>query len=148
MIRYDPAVRTLVLLNALLLAGVAVAVLVEEAVSRPESAIESSVRRYADAMGNSDLDGALAEIAPDQRPTWRDWIAGQLGNMYEVRGVAVRAPSLVDRLRGAANAPTDVTVVIDVDRAFPDEFYQATTRVPVQQSGQQWYLAVPLLSTP
>jgi hypothetical protein len=140
-------VRHLWLLTGVLLVAVAAAVLGLEVVGRPESSVEASVRRYADAVGNSDLDAALAEIAPDQRATWRDWIDGQLGNIYEVRGIAVRAPSVLERLRTHAGAgPTEVTTVIDVDRAFPDQYYQGTTRVPVEQVGGVWYLAQPLLS--
>ena len=145
--RYDAAVRWLWLVNAVLLLGVAVSAVGLEVLGRPEASVESRVRRYSDAVGNSDLDAALAEIAPDQRGGWRDWIGSQLGNIYEIRGIAVRAPSFLERLRTrVTGGPTEVTVVIDVDRAFPDQFYQATTRIPVEQSGGTWYLAQPLLS--
>jgi hypothetical protein len=145
--RYDAGVRWLSVVNAVLLVAVAGSVVGLEVIGRPEASVESSVRRYADAVGNTDLNAALAEIAPEQRPAWRDWINSQLGNIYEVRGIAVRAPSLLQRLRsGATSGPTEVTNVIDVDRAFPDQFYQATTRVPVQESGGSWFLGQPLLS--
>jgi hypothetical protein len=43
--------------------------------------------------------------------------------------------------------PTAVTVVIDVDRGFPDEFFQGTSTVSLEQSDGRWYLAAPLLAT-
>ena len=112
----------LVALNLGLVAFVAVAVVSVQAIARPEASLEASVRRYAQAISNADLDAAMAEIAPDQRSRWTDWVRGQLGNVYEVRGIAVRASSIV-------RPPTDVTVVLDVNKAFPDEFYQPTANV-------------------
>jgi hypothetical protein len=94
------------------------------------------------------VDAALAEIAPDQRATWAPWVRSQLGNIYEVRGVAVRSPSPLERLtQRLPGGPREVTVVLDVDRDYPDEFYQPTTRVPVEPFDGRWYLAAPLLSS-
>ena len=129
----------LVALNGALLAAIALAIVAVQIVDRSESAVEGSVRRYAMAVSTSDLDGAMAEIAPASRSTWRDWVAGQLGNVYDVRGIAVRATSLVA-------APVEVTTVLDVNRGYPDEFYQPTTTVPVSEADGQWYLAAPLLA--
>lgn len=79
-------------------------------------------------------------------PSGPPWIAGQLGNVYEIRGTAVRFPSLLDRLTSGAPAkPYEVTVVMDVNRAFPNEFYQPTTRVPVSEVDGRWYISRPLL---
>jgi hypothetical protein len=128
-----------VALNGLLLALVAMAVVGVEVLDRPAASLESSVRRYAVAVSNQDLDSAMAEIAPDQRAHWTDWVRGQLGNVYEVRGIAVRAPSVL-------GAPTEVTAVLDVNKPFPDEFYQPTATVPAEEFDGRWYLAAPLLS--
>jgi hypothetical protein len=134
-------VVVLLALNALGIGGFEVA-------DRAEASVEGSVRRYAAAVTNGDLDAALAEIAPDQRERWSDWVGGQLGNVYEVRGIAVRSVSLIDRVaRRLPAGPREVTTVMDVDRDFPDEFYQPTTRVPVEQFEGRWYLAAPLLAT-
>jgi hypothetical protein len=122
-----------------LLALIGLTIVSVEVIDRPESAVEASVRRYAAAISNSDLQVALAEIAPDQRARWTDWVRSQLGNVYEVRGVAVRAPSLLA-------GPTEVTVDLDVNRDFPDEFYQPTPRVAVEMFEGRPYLAAPLLS--
>ena len=130
----------LVALNLGLVAFVAVAVVSVQAIARPEASLEASVRRYAQAISNADLDAAMAEIAPDQRSRWTDWVRGQLGNVYEVRGIAVRAPSVL-------RPPTDVTVVLDVNKAFPDEFYQPTTKVMVEEFNGRWYLSAPLLAS-
>ena len=126
-------------LNGVLLALLAVAIVGVEAWDRPESAVEASVRRYAEAVTASDLDAALAEIAPDQRDQWNAWIQSQPGNEYAVTGVAVHAAWLLGR-------PSDVTVDIDINRDYPDEFYQATPRVSVQEANGRWFLVAPLLA--
>jgi hypothetical protein len=129
----------LVVLNGVLLVVVALAIVGVEAADRSASSVEASVRRYAMAVGNSDLDGAMAEIAPDQRATWNDWVQGQLGNVYVVRGIAVRAPWFLAQ-------PSEVTAVLDVDPDWPDEFYQASPTVPVENYQGRFYLAAPLLA--
>jgi hypothetical protein len=139
----------LVVVNGLLLVALAMAVVRTQLALRDDAAVEASVRRYAAAVSAADLDGALAEIAPDQRAHWQDWVRGQLGNVYEVRGIAVRSPSLVARVtRGVPLEPVEVTTILDVNRDYPDEFYQPTTRVPVEIFDRRPYLAAPLLSTP
>ena len=130
--------RTLVL-NAVLLALVALAIVAVQALDRPDSAVEASVRRYTAAVTAGDFDAAMAEIAPDQRAMWNDWLRGQLGNVYDVTGIAVRAGWLLGR-------PIDVTTDLDVNRAYEDEFYQATPRVAVEEVDGHWYLRAPLLA--
>jgi hypothetical protein len=140
-------VRGLLALNGLLLASVATAIVGVQVADRSAAQVDASVRRYAAAISISNLEAAVAEIAPPERARWRDWIAGQLGNVYDVRGVGVRAPSLLDRaVRRAGGSPSEVTVALDVNRGYPDEFYQPTTRVPVEQVDGRWYLADPLLA--
>jgi hypothetical protein len=137
----------LTLVNGALLALVALAVASIQVVDRAESSIEGSVRRYAAAISSSDFDAAMAEIAPDQRAGWTDWVRGQLGNVYDVRGIAVRSPSGLQRLTvRVAGGPTEVTAILDVNRDFPDDFYQPTTREPVEELDGRWYLARPLLA--
>ena len=139
--------RRLLAVNGLLLASLAAVILGVQLTDRGAAQVDTSVRRYAAAVSTGNLDAAVQEIAPPARPRWRDWIAGQLGNVYEVRGVAVRAPSLLDRFtRHTASAPSEVTVALDVNRGYPDEFYQPTPRVPVQQVDGRWYLVEPLLA--
>jgi len=139
-------VRVLVL-NGLLLALILAASVGTQVLDRSGAAVEGSVRRYATAVSNSDLDAALAEIAPEHRAQWTDWVQGQLGNVYSVRGIAVRSPSVIQRvLRGVPGGPFEVTTVMDVNRDYPDEFYQPTARVPVEQVEGRWYLTEPLLA--
>jgi hypothetical protein len=126
-------------LNYALLALVGLAIVGVQAWDRPDAAVEASVRRYAAAVTSSDANAALAEIAPDQRQRWQQWLQGQVGNEYVVTGVAVRAAWLLAR-------PTDVTVDLDVNREYPDDFYQATPRVAVEEVDGRWYLAAPLLA--
>lgn len=126
-------------LNYTLVALIAMAIVGVQAWDRPDAAVEATVRRYAAAITSGDADAAIAEIAPDQRDRWNDWVQSQAGNIYDVTGIAVRSPWLVAR-------PTDVTVDLDVNRPYPDEFYQATPRVAVQEVDGRWYLAAPLLA--
>jgi hypothetical protein len=144
--RDDGGVRW-VLLNGLLLGVIGMAIVGIQVLDRSGAAVESSVRRYAAAISSADLDAAMAEIAPDQRAAWRGWVAGQLGNVYDVRGIAVRSPSLLSRLLASPDAGGyEVTVIMDVDRDFPEQFFQPTTRVPLSQVDGRWYLAAPLLT--
>jgi hypothetical protein len=138
-----PVPRTLAL-DLVLVAALGLAILGVQVLDRSAAQVDGSVRRYATAVTSADLDAALEEIAPRERARWREWIAGQLGNIYEVRGVAVRSPSLLARAR--PSAPSEVTVALDVDRGYPDEFYQPTTRVPVELVDGRWYLIEPLLA--
>jgi hypothetical protein len=126
------------LVNGALLLAVAASIVFVEAADRKDAAVEAGVRRYAAAVSSADLDSAMAEIAPNERAAWSDWVAGQLGNVYDVRGIAVHAAWLL-------GAPTDVTVVMDVNRGDPEEFYQPTTTVPVEDYEGHPYLAAPLL---
>jgi hypothetical protein len=130
-------------LNGVLLILIGVAIGGVQLLDRSEAAVEQSVRRYATAVSNAQFDAAMAEIAPEQREQWQDWVRSQLGNVYDVRGVAVRSPSL---MQGGRRGPFEVTAVLDVNRDFPDEFYQPTARVPVEEVEGQWYLAAPLLA--
>ena len=130
-----------------LLALVAISVVGIQVLDRAEASVEGSVRRYAVAVTNSDLEGALAEIAPDQRANWTDWVRSQLGNVYDVRGIAVHSPSLLQRVTMHATSGSDeVTAILDVNRDFPDDFYQPTTRVNVEEFEGRFYLAKPLLA--
>ena len=126
----------LFVVNAVLLVAVGLAVVGSSVFSRPSVAVESMVRRYAEALTSGDVDGALAEVAPEERDGSRVWLASQVGNVYEVRGIAVRA------VRGT---PYEVAVVLDVNRGYADEYYQPTTTEPVEQVDGVWYLARPLL---
>jgi hypothetical protein len=127
-------------LNLFLLVAVGAAIVGVQAWDRPEAAVEASVRRYATAVSNADFDAAMAEIAPSARPAWSDWVRSQLGNVYAVTGIAVRADSLLA-------APSEVTVDLDINRGYADEFYQASPHVAVAEEGGRWYLAAPLLAS-
>ena len=136
------------LLNWVLAVAIAFAVGGVQAFGRDDAAVEASVRRYATAISNSQFEAALAEIAPDQQDRWRDFVRSQLGNVYDVRGIAVRAPSILERvIEHRAAGPFEVTVVLDVNRDYPDEFYQPTPRVPVERVEGKPYMTRPLLAT-
>jgi hypothetical protein len=131
----------LVVVNAVLLGAVGAAILGVIVFDRAEASVEAVVRRYALAVSSGDLDGALEEIAPSAREQWRPWLETQLGNIYDVRGIAVHSPSLLSGKRG----PDEVTVVLDVNRGYPGEYYQPTSRVAVHNVGGRWFLSQPLL---
>jgi hypothetical protein len=142
-------VTRLWLVVGLLLALVGLAVVGIQVVDRSEAAVEASVRRYAVAVSTGDLDAAMSEIAPDQRTQWQEWVRGQLGNVYVVRGIAVRSPSVIQRVRDRLpGGPIEVTVVLDVNPDYPDEFYQPTATVPIAPATDRPYLAAPLLAPP
>jgi hypothetical protein len=128
-----------VLINGALIVLVGLVIVGVEVWNRPSATVEAGVRRYAMAVSNGDLDAALAEIAPDQRAGWTDFVSNQLGNIYDVTGVAVRTSSVI-------GPPTDITTNLDVNRAFPDQYYQAAPRERVELVDGRWYLAAPLLA--
>src|SRR6267378_3453824 len=112
----------LTIVNGVLLALVALSVVSVQVLDRAEASVEASVRRYAVAISSGDLDGALAEFAPDQRANWTDWVRSQLGNVYDVRGIAVRSPSVLQRINlRVPGGPIEVTAVLDVNRDFPED---------------------------
>lgn len=138
--------RLLVAANGLLLLSIAAAVLAVQGLDRGSPAVDAAVRRYAQSVTRQRLQDAAGEIAPSTRGQWEPWIASQLGNIYEITGLAVRHPSLLARLTtGAAPGPTEVTVILDLNRGYR-EFYQPTTRVRVLFEEGRWYLAEPLLA--
>jgi hypothetical protein len=137
----------LLVVNGVLVALLGLGVVALQFGDRSASAVEASVRRYAIAVTTADLDGAMAEIAPDQRARWKGWVANQLGNVYEVRGIAVRSHSQLERvLARAPGGPFEVTTIMDVNRTYTDEFYQPTTHTPVERADTRWYLSAPLLA--
>jgi hypothetical protein len=136
-----------VLVNGLLLLATALGVAGVQVLGRDEAGVEASVRRYASAISNGDLEGAMAELAPPERARWQEWVRSQLRNVYDVRGIAVRSPSVLERVFARTpGGPFEVTVVMDVNREFPEDFYQPTTRVPVEDVGGRAYLSAPLLA--
>ncbi len=132
--------------NGLLLLSLVASAIALEVVDHSSVLVETMVSRYAQAISSNDPDAALAEIAPHTRSLHRGFVLNQLGNVYVVRGVAVRTPSLLEQLAGStARGPVEVTVVLDVDPGDPLAYYQPTSRVPVEDVFGRWYLSAPLL---
>ena len=145
---YTCRVRTrLLAVNGLLFLALVAVAGVLEVVDHSAVLVESTVSRYAQAVTSNEPDTALAEISPNTRSLHRDFVVNQLGNVYVVRVVAVRTPSLLDRLtHPAARGPFEVTVVLDVDPGDPLAYYQPRSTVPVEEVGGRWYLSTPLLA--
>lgn len=136
-----------IILNAFLLFACIAATVGVQLADRSDPLIRASVRRYAQAIQSQDESAALAEIAPDQQPVWADWIHGQLGNIYEVKAVSVRSPSILQQFTAHVTRDSfEASVALDVNRGYPDYFYQPTTRVGVVIVDGHWYLTEPLLS--
>jgi hypothetical protein len=133
--------------NLLLLAVVGGSVLLVQVSDRAAPAVQATVQRYTRAMAAQDEAAALAEIAPSRRAEWTDWVHQQAGNVYDVKGIGVREPSMVARLtQHVPGMPFEVSAVIDVNHDYPDEYYQATTQAAVVQEDGRWFLAEPLLA--
>jgi hypothetical protein len=139
--------RWLTVVNGLLLLAIAIVIGAVQLRDRASTQIEGAVDRYAIALAARDLDACLAELPPDARDQWRDFVASQLGNTYNVDAVSVRSPAVLERVRQHVDgAPYEATLSIDVDRDDPAAAYQATTRVPVAERDGRWYLAAPPLA--
>ncbi len=113
--------------------------------SRPAS-VEGVVRRYFAALEAGDVDGALAELAPPITDLDVAFVENVVGNRYHVVGVAVREPSLLARLGGAAPGPAEVTVFLDITQAADETRWQAGPRVGVREIDGRWFLARPPLA--
>lgn len=139
--------RFTVLCQTLLLLALGGVAALSPVLLRDSAEVDRTVRHYASAVGRQDLRGAVAALEPAAREPWSAWVSGQLGNVYDVTGVAVRSPSLLDQwLRGASPVPFEASVRLDVNRGDPG-FYQPVTRVGVTRVGGRWYLREPLLAS-
>jgi hypothetical protein len=140
-------VRSLVGVSLVLLLGLAGAIGYVQLSDRSSRELRAGVERYARALEKQDLQATLEEIAPSHRGEWTEFVRSQLGNIYEVKGFAVRGPSPLERLsqRQGGDA-TELTVYMDVNRGWPDFFFQPTTRIPVTVEGGRYYLAAPPLA--
>ncbi len=137
----------LVIVNGVLLLGLGGAIGLVQVSDRDGRAVEATVRSYAAALTAQQLDQAVAELAPDVRERWAGWVSGQLGNVYDVKAVSVRAPSVLDRVtRHLSGAPVQATVLMDVNKGYAGEYFQPTTRVEVRRVEGRWYLEEPLLA--
>ena len=79
-----------------------------------QRAPEGTVRAYLAAVERRDLDGALAELAPDVRVAEREAVARQLGNGYRVESLVLGAPSVADRMLGRPGPPAWAVVAAEV----------------------------------
>ena len=107
---------------------------------------EMVARRYFAALEASDVEAALVEIEPGARTRWASFVENGVANEYRVVGIAVRQPSLLDRLGGAPAEPTDVTIFLDITQAVDGVRWQATPQVPLLRIHRRWYLAHPPLA--
>ena len=113
---------------------------------RRASSPEAVVRSYFSALELGDADAALMQLAPSARGRWVDFVKNGLHNNYRVLGIAVRQTSIVDRLRGAATGPQDVTTFVEVTLAAGGEQWRAGPRVPLVGENGRWYLGRPPLA--
>lgn len=106
---------------------------------------EGVARAYLAAVERGDLDGALAELAPDAREAQRERVALQLGNSYRVESLVLGAPSVADRLLGRPGPPAWVVMAAEITPAVGAGWRSSSTAAFVEQDGR-WYLARPLFA--
>ena len=106
---------------------------------------ELTVRAYLAAVERGDLDGALAQLAPDSREAQREDVARQLGNHYRVESLVLGAPSVADRLLGRPHPPAWAIVVAEITPGVGDRWTSSSTANLVELDGR-WYLARPLFA--
>jgi len=144
-----PLVSRAGLVVGMLLLGFAAVTSLAAAVLDPPrraSSPEAVVRGYFNALEAGDAEAALMQLAPSGRGRWIDFVENSLGNDYRVLGVAVRQTSMVDRLRGAAAGPQEVTTFVEVTQAVGGERWRAGPRVPLVDQDGRWYLERPPLA--
>ncbi|MBM2812552.1 MAG: hypothetical protein HW416_3311 [Chloroflexi bacterium] len=128
-------------LALLLVSALIVAAGVVADFGRRSDAPEAVARRYFAALESGDGPTALEAIAPEARPSAGSFVAQSLNNEYRVTGVAVRQPSILDRLRGSPGQPQELTIFIDITEWGTGARWQAGPRVPLVQIEGRWYLA-------
>jgi hypothetical protein len=133
-------------LALLVVSGAIVAIAAVQDLRARDSSVETLARGYFAALERGDLDAALSAIQPAARGPAAAFVANLLGNEYRVQGVAVREPSVLDRLPGAPVGPLEVTVFVNVIEAASGARWQAGPTVPVVTEGGLPYLAKAPLS--
>ena len=107
---------------------------------------EAVARAYFVALEAGDVDGALDAIEPAAREDATPFIENSVLNTYEVRGIAVRQPSVIERPQGQRGEPTDVTIFVDITQWTDGTQWQAGPDVPLVYEDGRWYLAKPPLA--
>ncbi|HZR98785.1 MAG TPA: hypothetical protein VFE37_08770 [Chloroflexota bacterium] len=107
---------------------------------------EAPLRTYLAAVTAEDAEAALAEVLPAARPAAIPFVVEQLGNQYEVLGLGVRQPSLLDRLRGQGPPADEALITVQLDIVLTTgETWRTTTHVPLVRTEDGWYLVRPPL---
>lgn len=111
-----------------------------------DRAPEAVARRYFAALEAGDAEGALSELAPSGRASWRSFVENGLHNEYRIKGIAVRQPAPLARLWGLPAAPHEATIFLEITLAAEDVRWEAGPRVPLVQEAGRWYLTRPPLA--
>lgn len=102
---------------------------------------EAPLRTYFAAVTTEDLDAALAELLPEARPAAAPFVAEQLGNQYQILGLGVRQPSLLDRLLGRAGDLDRARLTVQLDITLvTGETWRTTTTLWARRTPDGWYL--------
>jgi hypothetical protein len=110
-----------------------------------QRAPEGIARAYLRAIEQGDLEAALATIEPTERDAYRERIALQIRNRYEIVTLVLGRPSVIDRLTGRESRAAWVTVLADVTSVVGDHWRSTSTAALVEQDGV-WYLTRPLFA--
>ena len=106
---------------------------------------EAVARAYLAAVERGDLDGALAQFAPDAREAQREGVARQLGNRYRVQSLVLGAPSVIDRLVGRPRPAAWAVVAAEIAPVVGERWQSSSTADFVERDGR-WYLLRPLFA--
>jgi hypothetical protein len=106
---------------------------------------ESVVHRYFAALEQDEVEGALAEIDPESRARWSDFVANGAGNSYRLEGTAIRRASLVDRVMGRST-PSEATSFVHITQAVDGAEWSAGPRVPLVRRDGRWFMGRPPLA--
>lgn len=143
-----PGTRTIAIAAALLLwlgaAGAVAAGALADRTGR-QSGPESSVAAYFDSVQAGNIDGALAQLEPSVRESYRSWVAWQMGNSYRVLESAVRAQSILSKLSGGADIDRATVVLVVEVSGKGNPAWRAVEEVPVVRQSGRWLLEKPPL---
>jgi hypothetical protein len=139
----NATVKIVVWALLLVAAGLVVSGAARDYVTRSEGP-DAVARRYFSALERGDVEGALREILPQDRPLADAFVRNNAGNRYRITGIAVEQAAVIERLSGAPPDARTITVFLNITQADGAR-WQAGPRVALVQEGGRWYFGRPPL---
>ena len=100
---------------------------------------EEMIRTYFYGLESLDADLSVEQILPEERGRLTPFVENSVGNHYDIVGIAVEWPSLIERAGGAQPEARTATVFLDITQADGVR-WQAGPRVIVIRRDGRWYL--------